>query len=179
MGGDSIPALADAGDGYRRYTCRRWKSRRDCDGDLHEVTANALVAAVLNKLVEKVFRPEDLLRALEDAQPEDETCQALEREARRLTADLADVERSSAGWLMLWSAVVTAQALPSVSPTGRQNDRDCGCGCRTYRAVWSTRRLICRLSWCKITATMRVRLSNTGRWMMCGPCCARSWSGWR
>jgi len=97
MGGDSIPARADAGDGYqrrryRRYVCLRWKSRRDCDGDLHYVTANALEAAVLDKLVEEVLRPEHLLRVLKDAQPDEETRQSLERERRRLEAKITDTE---------------------------------------------------------------------------------------
>jgi hypothetical protein len=97
MGGDSIPARADAGDGYqrrryRRYVCLRWKSRRDCDGDVHYVTANALEAAVLDKLVEEILRPERLLRVLKDAQPDEETRQSLERERHRLEARIADTE---------------------------------------------------------------------------------------
>lgn len=60
LGGDSIPARADAGDGYkrrryRRYVCLRWKARRDCDCDMRDVNANALEGAVLDKLVEEVL----------------------------------------------------------------------------------------------------------------------------
>jgi DNA invertase Pin-like site-specific DNA recombinase len=97
MGGDSIPARADAGDGYRRrryrrYVCLRWKSRRDCDTDTHYVTADALEGAVLDKLVDEVLRPEHLLRVLKDAQPDDEAREELERDRRRLEAKLEDTE---------------------------------------------------------------------------------------
>jgi len=97
MGGDSIPARADAGDGYkrrryRRYVCLRWKSRRDCDDDPHYVTANALEGAVLDKLVEEVLQPEHLLRVLKDAQPDDEAREELERDRRRLEAKITDIE---------------------------------------------------------------------------------------
>jgi DNA invertase Pin-like site-specific DNA recombinase len=98
MGGDSIPARTDAGDGYkrrryRRYVCLRWKSRRDCDSDLHYVTADALEGAVLDKVVDEVLRPEHLLRVLKDAQPDDEAREELGRDRRRLEAKIADSER--------------------------------------------------------------------------------------
>jgi hypothetical protein len=70
----------------------RWKSRRDCDGDLHYVTANALEAAVLDKLVEEVLRPEHLLRVLQDARPDEEMRQSLERERRQLEVKIAHTE---------------------------------------------------------------------------------------
>jgi len=97
MGGDSIPARADAGDGYkrrryRRYVCLRWKSRRDCDCDMHYVNAQAIEGAVLDKVVEDILRPEHLLRILKDAQPDDAARQELERDRRRLEAKIADTE---------------------------------------------------------------------------------------
>lgn len=97
MGGDSIPARADAGDGYkrrryRRYVCLRWKSRRDCDCDIHYVNANAVEKAVLDVLLEQVLQPAHLLRLLQDARPDEEAQQELERKANRLEAELRDVE---------------------------------------------------------------------------------------
>jgi site-specific DNA recombinase len=96
MKADSVPARDDAGDGYRRrryrrYTCTGWKQNRDCS--LHYIRAELVEQAVFDFLSDNILLPEHLLRVLEDAQPDDETRQALEREARRLTADLADVEQ--------------------------------------------------------------------------------------
>jgi DNA invertase Pin-like site-specific DNA recombinase len=98
LAGDSVPARADAGDGYkrrryRRYVCLRWKSRRDCDCEMHYVNAKAIEAAVLDKLVEDVLQPEHLLRVLKDAQPDEEARLELERDQRRLEAKLADAEQ--------------------------------------------------------------------------------------
>jgi len=97
MGGDSIPARTDAGDGYkrrryRRYVCLRWKSRRGCEGDTHYVNANALEGAVLDKLAAEVLQPEHLLRVLQDVQPNEEARQELERDRRRLEVQFADTE---------------------------------------------------------------------------------------
>ena len=76
MGGDSIPARSDAGDGYkrrryRRYVCLRWKSRRDCDCEMHYVNAKAIERAVLSKVVEDTLRPKHLLQILQDARRRD------------------------------------------------------------------------------------------------------------
>jgi site-specific DNA recombinase len=98
MGGDSVPARADAGDGYKRrryqrYVCLRWKSRRDCDCEIHYVNAKAIEGAILDKVVEDILQPEHLLRILKDAQPDEAARQELERDSRRLQTKLADNER--------------------------------------------------------------------------------------
>jgi site-specific DNA recombinase len=98
MGGDSVPARADAGDGYkrrryRRYVCLRWKSRRDCACEMHYVNAGAIEGAVVDKVVEDILQPEHLLRILKDAQPDEEARQELERDRHRLEARIADAEK--------------------------------------------------------------------------------------
>ena len=95
MKADSVPARADAGDGYkrrryRRYTCTGWKQNRDCS--MHYIRAELVEQAVFDSLLEHILLPEHLLRILEDAQPDDETRQMLERDAQRLAASLVDVE---------------------------------------------------------------------------------------
>ena len=60
---------------------------------MHYIRAELVEQAVFDFLSDNILLPEHLLRVLQDDQPDDETRQALEREARRLTADLADVEQ--------------------------------------------------------------------------------------
>jgi site-specific DNA recombinase len=95
--GDAIPARADAGDGYsrrryRRYVCLGWKQKRECS--FHYVGAEIIEEAVFKVLLEQVLQPEHLLQILEDARPDELTSQALELEAQRVEAELADVQRA-------------------------------------------------------------------------------------
>jgi len=159
MGGDSIPARADAGDGYKRrryqrYVCLRWKSRRDCVGDSHYVNAKALEGAVLDKLVEEVLRPEHLLRVLKDAQPDDETRQALERDKRRLEAQVTDTETVIH---RLLDAVERGGYSASLEERLGQRERERAellTEMSAVRRIWNRQRRRCRLTFWRISAIM-------------------------
>jgi len=56
------------------------------------VNANAIEGAVLDKLAEEVLQPEHLLRVLQDARPDEEARQSLERDRRQLEVRIADTE---------------------------------------------------------------------------------------